>query len=153
TVQEVFARAFSPAARLAYDGLRPYRNYLFTIARNLVIDATRARVHELVVDDEAPDDPTGTAEDEVLARQIESHCRAFVAGLTPAERALFEARFRQGRSIEEAARELSITQHQVKRTERVLKKRFFVEMKRHGYFEGYAVSAAGLERVALLLVL
>lgn len=28
-------RAFAPRARAAYDGLRPYRNYLFTIARNL----------------------------------------------------------------------------------------------------------------------
>ena len=40
-IQEVFIRAFSYNARIAYDGIRPYKTYLFTIARNLMIDRVR----------------------------------------------------------------------------------------------------------------
>src|SRR5262249_32137280 len=39
--QEVFARAFTPQARTAYDGIRPYFNYLCAIAKNYVIDEAR----------------------------------------------------------------------------------------------------------------
>lgn len=42
-VQEVFLRAFSERARLAYDGLRPFEPYLLTVARNIVIDELRRR--------------------------------------------------------------------------------------------------------------
>ena len=34
-VQDVFLKAFRDTARLAYDGQRPFKGYLFTIARNL----------------------------------------------------------------------------------------------------------------------
>jgi len=40
-VQEVFTRAFSPSARLSYDGLRPYRPFLLRIAKNLRVDQVR----------------------------------------------------------------------------------------------------------------
>ena len=40
-MQEAFRRAFEERARSAYDGLRPYRRYLLTITRNLVIDQLR----------------------------------------------------------------------------------------------------------------
>lgn len=36
-VQETFRKAFGQRARATYDGVRPYRNYLFTIARNVLI--------------------------------------------------------------------------------------------------------------------
>lgn len=45
-VQNTFVRAFSPSARAAYDGLRPFGSYLVTIARNLLIDEARARNRE-----------------------------------------------------------------------------------------------------------
>src|SRR3954447_20532861 len=37
-LQETFVRAFGEQARLSYDGLRPFRAYLLTIARNLLVD-------------------------------------------------------------------------------------------------------------------
>src|SRR5262249_47435933 len=49
-VQEVFTRAFSQKARTAYDGLRDYGPYLFTIARNAVADAFRRLGREVVTD-------------------------------------------------------------------------------------------------------
>jgi len=154
-LQETFARAFAPAARQAYDGLRPYRNYLFTIARNLVIDSLRGGSLELVPGDpdqaQAEDRPAD-AIDGIAAAELQRHCEAFVASLDPAERALFELRFHAGESVEVSARRLRISEHQVKRRERVLKKRFFLRMKEHGYFEGYRSSREVLERVGILLV-
>jgi hypothetical protein len=49
-VQEVFTKAFSERARLAYDGLRDYGPFLFTIARNVVIDWARKNGREIPVE-------------------------------------------------------------------------------------------------------
>jgi RNA polymerase sigma factor (sigma-70 family) len=156
TVQEVFARAFAPSARERYDGLRPYRNYLFTIARNLIVDALRTKPEETLPDAadlgaqaSAPRSP----EEELVEKQIESRCDEFVAALALEERRLFEARFRDGLSVEEAARRLAISEHHVKSGERRLKKRFFAHMKQCGYFEGYRLHKTGIESVALFLLL
>ena len=42
-LQETFVRAFKESARVGYDGLHPYKNYLLAIARNLVLDEFRNR--------------------------------------------------------------------------------------------------------------
>lgn len=155
-VQEVFVRAFSPAARLAYDGLRPYRNLLFTMGRNFVIDRWRVRCREVDLgeDDslEAPGAEAGPAE-LAGACELEVRCAAFVEGLDADERALFEARFQQGLSIEETARRLGISEHRAKRGEQKLKKRFFLRLREDGYFEGYRYGRAGIERLGNLLLL
>jgi RNA polymerase sigma factor (sigma-70 family) len=155
-VQEVFLRAFSPSARLAYDGVNPYRNYLFTIARNLVIDRFRARERN----ETSPLEPAEPSAEEGPARPDEGldqeelalHCSAFLASLEPVERKLFEARFREGLSIEVTARELKLSEHQVKRGEKALKKRFFLAMKQQGFFEGFRYGRGGLEKLAGILV-
>lgn len=151
-VQEVFLRAFAPAARLAYDGLAPYRNYLFTIARNILIDSVRLRArhanHE--AESEVPEEgaaPAPQAERDVDHAEIARHCERFVASLEPWERNLFEARFQEGLSVAETASRLRISEHHVKRGERTLRKRFFHAMKEHGYFEGFRYGHAGLEKV------
>src|SRR5262245_33995403 len=64
-LQEVFARAFQESALLRYDGLRPYVNYIYAIARNYVIDQLRRR--ELLVID-----AVGEQETPVAAVQEES---------------------------------------------------------------------------------
>jgi DNA-directed RNA polymerase specialized sigma24 family protein len=46
-LQDIFLRAFAPAARAAYDGRAPYRPYLLTIARNVVIDWARKSKREV----------------------------------------------------------------------------------------------------------
>jgi RNA polymerase sigma factor (sigma-70 family) len=40
-VQEIFMRAFSESARKGYDGLRPFKPYLMSIAKNIIIDYLR----------------------------------------------------------------------------------------------------------------
>src|SRR5262249_47400158 len=42
-LQEVFRRAFEERARLAYNGIDPYRPYLLRIARNAVINDLKSR--------------------------------------------------------------------------------------------------------------
>ena len=41
-VQDTFVRAFAEKARLAYDGIGPYRPYLLRVTKNLMIDRFRA---------------------------------------------------------------------------------------------------------------
>src|SRR5689334_18639017 len=53
-LQEVFIRAFSPSARLGYDGLRDFGPYLNTIARNCFIDTLRKRKVEVPLGIEEP---------------------------------------------------------------------------------------------------
>ncbi len=47
-VQDIFIRAFSESARMGYDGLRPYKPYLFTIACNVIIDHWRAAPRDVL---------------------------------------------------------------------------------------------------------
>ncbi|MGC4123062.1 MAG: sigma-70 family RNA polymerase sigma factor [Myxococcales bacterium] len=154
-VQEIFVRAFSPAAREAYDGLRPYRNYLFTIARNYVLDSLRRGGREVLQPetsanvpalDHGPDDLAGS-------KEVAAHCESFVASLAPDERKVFGLRFRQGLSIEQTARDSGLTEHRVKKLEASLRKRFFVHMKGLGYFEGFGYGRTGLRRSTLGMLL
>lgn len=50
-MQDIFARAFAPKARLAYDGVRPYGAYVKRIAKNLMIDRARAVDPTIPLDD------------------------------------------------------------------------------------------------------
>lgn len=45
-VQDTFLRAFAEKARLAYDGISPYRPYLLRITKNLMIDRFRASLKD-----------------------------------------------------------------------------------------------------------
>jgi RNA polymerase sigma-70 factor (ECF subfamily) len=157
-IQEILARAFSLPTRNAYDGLRPFGNYLFFIARNYLLDLLREEERErpgieAVPDESADASGGGGPADDLETREIAALCETFVAALEPRERGIFDLRFRQERSIHEVARHLRTSEHHVKRTEKVIKKRFFVLMKNHGYFDGYRLNRSGIEKVALLLVL
>lgn len=148
-MQEVFARAFAEAARNAYDGLRPYRNYLFAIARNYVADEfrkKRGRVFVAVEDAEpAHEDTTDMPLDH---RDLQTQVEAFIAELETHERGVFAARFERGTSITLAAQELGMSEHHIKVTERTIRKRFFQRMRRLGYFEGYRFTGEGLEKLS-----
>ncbi|MBI5549734.1 MAG: sigma-70 family RNA polymerase sigma factor [Deltaproteobacteria bacterium] len=160
-VQEVFARAFAPAARTAYDGLRPFGSYLFFIARNYLLDVLQQQDRERPGLEAVPEetcDPGAThggsgPADDLERQEVAALCQGFVDSLEPPVRDLFELRFRQQESIQEVARRLGTTEHRVKQTEKILKKRFFVLMKDHGYFEGYRMNRSGIEKVAVLLLL
>jgi RNA polymerase sigma factor (sigma-70 family) len=161
-VQEVFARAFSDAARLSYDGLRPYRNYLFTIARNFIIDELRKRQRVfLPIGEESsggPDAPpliddAPSPEQQWLDNEVKDIVVAFVAELSGDERRVFASRFQGGMSVEATAKALQLSEFRVKRLERQLRKRFFGAMRSRGYFDGYQLKNLVTNAVPLLLAL
>jgi RNA polymerase sigma-70 factor (ECF subfamily) len=127
-VQEVFARAFSHAARRAYDGVRPYRSYLFAITRNFVVQLARTtRAQPLPFDERAL-----ATELVALApspeRLLEAHrqsvdLRGFLAGLDADERRFFALRFAHQYSVERVAEALGWSIYRVKLTDRRLRQR------------------------------
>ncbi len=83
--QDVFIRAFAPRARLAFDGLSPYRPYLLQIARNLMIDQARAAGQNIqrVSDDELAEIPSldQNAGDALEQRELREVTRAYCSTL------------------------------------------------------------------------
>ena len=162
-VQEVFVRAFSDSARMAYDGVRPYRNYLFMIARNYVIDTFRKSRREFVPIDELPESNIDgpmvgfqnrppSPEKAAFEKRLKSHVEQFVTSLSTEDRAIYAARFVQGQSIEAVSRDLGVTEYAVKKCEKRIKKRFFKYMRGHGYFEGYRYGDMGVESLVIALL-
>lgn len=171
-MQEVFRRAFEERARLAYDGLNPYRPYLLRIARNLVINDLKAKnpilfryrhgrpvVLETPTEAERALESTPVADrsqDELLeAEEVARLVAGFKAELSERELGVFEVRFEQGRSALKAGEALGLTRSQVRTTEAKVRARFLDHMQRSGYLEHYAKggadAAAAVAAVALLL--
>jgi RNA polymerase sigma factor (sigma-70 family) len=110
-VQEVFVKAFAPAARQVYDGSRPWAPYVFAITRNVVCDRARKMGREIPVD-------TGTLELNHLAAEVDQEPHAdretmaaverFVRDLPSDLRAIHDKRFVEGLSQRDAADALGI---------------------------------------------
>jgi RNA polymerase sigma-70 factor (ECF subfamily) len=121
-VQEIFARAFSERARLAFDGLREYGPFLATLARNLVLDWGRKQGREVSLEqggptlelpsDEAHEDEGPWASPEV-ARTVEAYLQA----LPPDLAALHHERYVRGQSQGAAAAALGLTRQQLRTRE------------------------------------
>jgi RNA polymerase sigma factor (sigma-70 family) len=129
-VQEVFAKAFAERARLGYDGVRPYRPYLLTIARNVMIDRARTRSGELSRASEvdvdaiiASDAPIpGAVEDGADQQRLRSRAAAYIETLDPELRRFVTLRFEQELSHLDVAAKLGITRRRVRTLEaRVIK--------------------------------
>ena len=156
--QETLSRAFVPAARLAYDGLRPFLEYLFGIARNYVLNELRRHDRLVLVgsaeeiEPAAPPQAVGTPVEPTLEeREVERLLGAFLAGCTAVDRDLYRLRFREELAQEETARQLSLTRIQVRRIELKLKRRLLVHLKQNGYLADVRsdLLGAGLRLVLL----
>jgi RNA polymerase sigma-70 factor (ECF subfamily) len=125
-VQETFSRAFSERARLAYDGLRPYRPYLLTICRNLLADHARKRGRELPsdFDGEALEAAAGSSEDagEALPPAQLAVVERYLAGLDARLAGVYQQRYITGATQEEAARALGLTRQRVRTLEDKLRR-------------------------------
>jgi RNA polymerase sigma factor (sigma-70 family) len=169
-IQEVFRRAFEERARLAYDGINPYRPYLLRIARNLVINDLKAkepilfrfRAGQPIVLEPAEEETveslpaaSKSPEDEAEVREVAALVEAFKSRLDQRERGVFEQRFEKGLSAEKAGEELGLTRSQVRTTESKLRKDFLMHMQSSGYLAHYRADAGGLEKgmatIAMLL--
>ena len=151
-VQETFARAFAASTRKNYDGERPFKNYLFSIAKNLVLREFQRKERLLSTDapEETTDvlhrrgtidfgltskeeDPEGAVADEELRVVTE----AFIAELDEEERSFFTHRFARGLTQEATAEAMDCTRARIKLLEKNLRRRFLDRLRGNGYFVGY----------------
>jgi RNA polymerase sigma factor (sigma-70 family) len=153
TVLETFARAFEPRTRLAYDGIRPYAQFLMGIARNVVLEQSRTR--EVVAGLGPQDEGStlnwelgvlgegGSLEQQLEDQEVEGLLRNFKEGLSQEERQLFELRFTEGLAQESAAERVGLTRIQVRRREKGLKQRLLDYLQTHGYLQGIQAKGWG----------
>jgi len=156
--QETFRRAFGIKARQSYDGIRPYKNYLFTIARNAVINDLLVKNRQIPVGDaltrDAPGDDLSPLESWVLSQRIESDVdspgvsegrvenleifglvAAFIESLAPDEQSFFGKRFLQHHSQEATARLMGWNRARVRKLEARLRRAFLCHVQSTGYLE------------------
>ena len=140
-VQDTFLRAFAEAARLAYDGLRPYRPYLLRITKNLMIDRLRARSKEgaaaagdvgdidRLLETNAPFDaePARDAAEDLRWRELEARTAEYVAGLDEESRQVVKLRFEEELSQDTVASRMRCTRRRV----RTLEERVQDGLRRH----------------------
>ncbi len=128
-VQETFVKAFAEKARLAYDGVSPYRPYLLRITKNHMIDRYRAGQRPTV-----PIDETGVGDlDDLLARNanlpagtepedpawvaLRAATNDYVATLDDESRHVIALRFVEEQSQDETASRMSCTRRRVRTIE------------------------------------
>ncbi len=118
-VSATFEAAFEDRARLAYDGIQPYRHYLGGISRNVVRTMCRKLGREIPVEDPpecedsvcAPDLPEAVAE----AREDAALVARFRTYLDdPLHVAVFEGYFGQGLSEAALAAELGVNRYRIR---------------------------------------
>ncbi|MCA1664484.1 MAG: sigma-70 family RNA polymerase sigma factor [Myxococcales bacterium] len=172
-LQETFVRAFKESARLAYDGLHPYKSYLLAIARNLVLDEFRNRevamspfieqldgggggetIDGAVAEGEsaAPASTTSdarsagvSAEQEFLRNELGRLYAAFVARLQERDRTFFRHRFEEQQTQVEAGTACGLTHMQARTLEKKLRRAFLEFMQSNGYLEAYAGAATAVK--------
>ncbi|MBX7084030.1 MAG: sigma-70 family RNA polymerase sigma factor [Nannocystaceae bacterium] len=139
-LHETFARAFEPAARRAFDGIRPYGPYLRTIARNVVLRAGRRQRERVPLPDgieqeravAGTDDDAGDPERAAQDRELVAVVRAFLDRVAPADRALLQARFVDGLSQRDAAEQLGLGRQQLRTREARLREALLDHLRERG---------------------
>lgn len=125
-IQEVFIRAFSERARIAYDGVRDYGPYLTTIARNCFVDAVRRRGREVVLGPAElslilGDAAVHAGPEEGMDPRMLAVLTEYLTTLDDPTRAVYEQRFVKGCSQDEASRELGISRRTLRTAEKRLR--------------------------------
>jgi RNA polymerase sigma-70 factor (ECF subfamily) len=168
-VQETFLRAFKESARIGYDGLHSYKNYLLAISRNLVVDEFRnrevamspfveqAREQAPVADGDeagAPRDAMSlsesapvSAEQEYLRQELGQLYSQFVERLDERDRSFFRARFEEQLTQIEAGQRTGLSHMQSRTLEKKLREKFLKYMKSNGYLEAYGPARSALRAV------
>ncbi len=144
-VQETFVRAFGEKARASYDGVRPFKLWVLTIARNLVIDLAREKWRGVVVPVETLErfpssgpDPAQAFEESELLRLVTT----FADGLEEPDRSVYRLRYQEQRNVRETGAALSMTEIRVRRREAHLRDRLLSFLREHGFLEKARVSFA-----------
>jgi RNA polymerase sigma-70 factor (ECF subfamily) len=146
-VQETFARALQERARTAYDGLTPYISYLAAIARNHLLNERRVReepAEAVALEGAAGSAANGEAAlssaprrpDEIAeAHELKNLIDGFLAARTQLERNIFQARFVEQLTQDDAAAKVGLSRIQVRRAEAHLRRDLLEHFKGKGYFD------------------
>jgi RNA polymerase sigma-70 factor (ECF subfamily) len=149
-VQEVFARALTQEARLAYDGINPYAGYLAGIARNYLLNEFRRRRNAAAALSGAALDvlPEGVAQPDIDLEETEAArlVSEFTAGLGGGARSVYQARFLEEKTQDAAALALGLTRIQLRRIERRIRIGLFDHLKARGYLEDLSFKGWSLVR-------
>ena len=166
-LQETFVRAFKESARVAYDGLHPYKSYLLAIARNLVLDEFRNREVAMspfidALDSGAAHEPQsarrrrGGAVVVAVGRAVGGRLRRAGVPAPRARPALCSLRgkigrprivpssaigSRSSRRRSRRARASGLSHMQARTLEKKLRRAFLEFMQTNGYLEAYATTA------------
>ena len=127
-VQETFVKAFAEKARLAYDGISPYRPYLLRITKNLMIDRYRAAQHAPVDIDIGVGDidellaanaalAPGADPEDLHWKTLRTATNEFVATLDDESQRLVQLRFVEERSQDDTAARMQCTRRRVRTVE------------------------------------
>lgn len=144
-LQETFARAFKESARLAYDGLRPYRSYIVTIAKNLLVDRARKekRDRRVVFTDEIErygGVDAQTPEALAIGGELQRLLAAFRASLSDDVLRVFLCRYEQERSLRDAAQELEMSMWNLRRIDARIRVSLLEALRKAGFLEEANVS-------------
>src|SRR5690606_35831433 len=141
-----FVRAFAEPARLAYDGLRPYRPYLLRITKNLMIDRHRARRRrgarqvesaalgdiDALLERNADLAAMPSPEEDLHWKTLEAEASAVLAELDPESRELVRLRFEEELSQDEVAARLGCSRRRVRTVEARVQKAVRARLRRLG---------------------
>jgi RNA polymerase sigma factor (sigma-70 family) len=116
-LQDIFIRAFSPAARRAYDGVRDYGPYLATIAHNCFVDALRGRreVANPIEDQEV--DPRQTGLENYCDAEVLVVVKSYLSALPEGLEGVYRERFVLGRSQSDASAALGLSRRELRTAE------------------------------------
>lgn len=138
-IQECFARCFSERARLAYDGLRPYRHYLLRVIKNLMIDRARLLGRELPASADISEESLGAiaaSQDEDLDwARLQQATKEFVQSLEEPLRTLYFLRYDQGKAQVAVAHEMHLSRRRVRTLESDLRRLLHDNLQQLGLAE------------------
>lgn len=125
-VQDVFLRVFRPGAREGYDGIRPFRGYLLSITRNILIDAARKRNVQAKGNAKirwSPEPEPPTPEELADQQALRQTLQALKKEASKEEQVVWTLRFEEGKSLRKVGEEMGVSMHRVRRVEASLRNR------------------------------
>lgn len=121
-VQESFAKAFAEKARMAFDGISPYRPYLLRITKNLMIDRFRAEKRQAGVELDAVNVDDGELAEhdqppDLHWKNLHAATTELLATLDAESRQIIALRFDDELSQDDVAAKLGCTRRRVRTVE------------------------------------